>query len=368
MPGLFDPINQWFEGTDMAGQSDLYEPADYAGARRDLLGGLGGIFLAAGMAPPGQRGQIIAQGLPQAMGGYRGSLQEGFKERMLGEKYKGWKGFKEAAAAGKFGDLPPGMAEIMKFTDPESSMKMIGDYYSQAAPAPDFITLMPPSGDVSQARTFNDRDPQVAELLQQGWNKQQSAPISLTMTGEQNKFKNAMDLRQMYLTESADFQKVNSAWANVQSAAKLAQETGSDQSLITAVAKMYDPTSSVMQGEKESYMTGAGLSDQMKAYFTSLLGQGVLGPEIRRGLIDAAQSRYEEQSALQQGRRDTYSKAAMENNADPGFVAPDLTYGVQAKQKQPQINDWAKVPEGAVVVDENGKRFKKVNGQKVEAP
>ena len=58
------------------------------------------MFLAAGMAPPGQRGQIIAQGLPQAMGGYRGSLQSGLKERMLGERMQGWKGFKEAAAAG----------------------------------------------------------------------------------------------------------------------------------------------------------------------------------------------------------------------------------------------------------------------------
>lgn len=147
-----------------------------------------------------------------------------------------------------------------------------------------------------------------------------------------------------------------------------------DLDYVYALARVFDPNSVVREGEMVLVNNTQSLPDQLVGYINALNGGERLTPDTRRALWEAASGRmaqYKEQLDADLGSfRDIAGRYGL-NEADiiPNIV-PLKTLAPEnaTATAQPSVGDemeWDAVPEGALVEDDSGKRFRKQGGRPV---
>lgn len=137
-------------------------------------------------------------------------------------------------------------------------------------------------------------------------------------------FKEEDKLRSDYLSQSKNFQVVQSAWNNLKG--KLKDPTGaSDMSMIFAYMKLLDPTSTVREGE---YATASNVGTIPQTIFgkynKAIEGKGFLDPKVRESFIKEAKGMYENALSSHKQNVDQFTEIAKSYNLDPKRVAINL--------------------------------------------
>ena len=312
MAGLLETGGDWFSGKDMEGQSTLYTPEDYANARRKLLGNMGWTLIGAGLAPRSQRGAILAKGMPEATSGYDEDLQAGFKERMAGEKYKQWQEFKQMAASGQLGDLPPSLQQLIQYADPETGLKVAADYLTKGMDPVNWQTT-----EVNGRRVaFNPRTLETKDL---GAVKGDTA--------ENQRFMQERKLYDDYSIQAKPFVQRREAYQNIRSAYEVDDEM-SDIAMVFNYMKMLDPTSTVARGEQANAGNAGGVPNEVINLYNYIVGGGDLNPNQRKKMMDQATRSYATQLQTYQELRKSFQSDAQSYGLDPERVIPDFQFGV----------------------------------------
>jgi hypothetical protein len=157
-------------------------------------------------------------------------------------------------------------------------------------------------------------------------------------------FKEEDKLRGDYLSQSKNFQVVQSAWNNLKG--KLKDPTGaSDMSMIFAYMKLLDPTSTVREGE---YATASNVGTIPQTIFgkynKAIEGRGFLDPKVRESFIKEAKGMYE--NALDSHKQvvEQTKQLAKQYNLNPERVTIDLV----TRDKGPEIDNAVKELEASL--------------------
>lgn len=155
-------------------------------------------------------------------------------------------------------------------------------------------------------------------------------------------FKEEDKLRSDYLSQSKNFQVVQSAWNNLKG--KLQDPTGaSDMSMIFAYMKLLDPTSTVREGE---YATASNVGTIPQTIFgkynKAIEGKGFLDPKVRESFIKEAKGMYENALSSHKQNVDQFTEIARSYNLDPKRVAINLVAKDAASEIGNAVTELAK--------------------------
>ena len=107
-----------------------------------------------------------------------------------------------------------------------------------------------------------------------------------------------------------------------------------DIGLVYALAKAYDPTSVVREGEFNTMNASSGVKNKLMGLYTKAAGEG-FSPEVRTEIMRELRSQYTAQKSLYDKTRDTYVDLAKTINVDPKMVAMDYSAGVPQAPGRP---------------------------------
>jgi len=93
--------------------------------------------------------------------------------------------------------------------------------------------------------------------------------------------------------------------------------------MVYALAKIFDPTSVVREGEVVMANDTQGLADRLNGFVASIQGEGRLRPEARLGLLNEAQSRMQAFKGAFDQDRTFYGGILKKRGIDATDVIPD---------------------------------------------
>lgn len=157
-------------------------------------------------------------------------------------------------------------------------------------------------------------------------------------------FKEEDKLRGDYLSQSKNFQVVQSAWNNLKG--KLKDPTGaSDMSMIFAYMKLLDPTSTVREGE---YATASDVGTIPQTivgkYNKAVLGGGFLDPKVRESFIKEAKGMYDNALDSHKQLVEQTKQLAKQYDLNPERVTINLV----TRDKGPEIDNAVKELEASL--------------------
>ena len=127
-------------------------------------------------------------------------------------------------------------------------------------------------------------------------------------------------LRDDLRTDLGDFSQRQDAWGTINYLYQNQSGT-SDLALVTAFAKILDPTS-VVRGEEAKAIAGSGswTAAQMLEIKNALDGGGTLSDEVRADIMNIAKDQYSRSLADARAKYENYSKLATAYGLDPKYL------------------------------------------------
>lgn len=160
------------------------------------------------------------------------------------------------------------------------------------------------------------------------WKKKDKSAMAAETFKEEDK------LRSDYLSQSKNFQVMQSSWNNLKEKAK-DPSGASDMSLIFAYMKLLDPNSTVREGEYANARNVGTIPQSLWGqYNKAVSGEGFLDPKVRETFIKEAKGMYDNALSAHQQTVDQFSQIAKSYNLDPKRVVIDLV----PKQTTQEIN------------------------------
>lgn len=131
-----------------------------------------------------------------------------------------------------------------------------------------------------------------------------------------------------------------------------------DGALIYSIAKVWDPTGSVMEGDKESIRGNRSIPQSIKAYAERIFNGTQLLPEERAGLLSVTQSMVEQKSKNLENQKAPYVSLSKQFKGSGDLLINPLTDVLKVEpQKMPSLDDISKAAQA-----ELARRRKKDNG------
>tara|TARA_R100001460_G_scaffold22439_1_gene45693 strand:- start:453 stop:1415 length:963 start_codon:yes stop_codon:yes gene_type:complete len=182
---------------------------------------------------------------------------------------------------------------------------------------------------------YKKNNPGMADILEA---LESGVPYQLLMM-QQNKnqdsnklrFGNEDKLRDEHQKLSGTFIDVRDAYGRILSNAE-EQTAASDLSLIFNYMKMLDPGSVVREGEFANAQNSAGVPDQIRARYNSILSGERLAENTRQDFIQTAQDLYKTQLASQSSLDKNYKDLATSYGLDANKVVLDFSSPIAKKE------------------------------------
>ena len=134
-----------------------------------------------------------------------------------------------------------------------------------------------------------------------------------------NRITNERDLRREFETTTAEYRTVRQAFMKVESS--LAQQTGiGDVGGIFGTMKIFDPPSTVREGEFATAQNAGGVPERIRGLYNQVLNGQRLTPQQRDEMIAVARAQYGTYEQGYQGRVADYSRMAEGYGIDPRNV------------------------------------------------
>lgn len=166
--------------------------------------------------------------------------------------------------------------------------------------------------------------------------KAQAGRTSLNVnTSEDKTFENETALRKEFntLPEVVGYKAAIPAFKAVQDAAtRLTPQ--SDINIIYGIAKLYDPTSVVREGEYATIANSQAIPERIKSLAQQIQGKGKLTPETRAQLMVEARQRIGTLQGEYNGAKSTYEGIAKKRQLDTGNVFAPVGAGIDANKPQ----------------------------------
>lgn len=134
---------------------------------------------------------------------------------------------------------------------------------------------------------------------------------------------NSTNLRKEFddLPEVKNYKLARTAFKSIEDATKR-NTTASDINIVYGIAKLYDPTSVVREGEYATVANSPNIPARIQGWAQYLAGGGKLTPQVKADLLAEAQSRMAAYENEYTPQRKNYEKIAIDSNADPKLVFP----------------------------------------------
>lgn len=123
------------------------------------------------------------------------------------------------------------------------------------------------------------------------------------------------------LPEVKDYKAAVPAYKSVVDAAKR-NTPQADINLVYGIAKMYDPTSVVREGEYATIVNSANIPDKIKGYAQYLAGGGKFTPEVKAALVKEAEGRMNSFDEQYQKARADFETISQSSGAKPSLLFP----------------------------------------------
>jgi hypothetical protein len=145
------------------------------------------------------------------------------------------------------------------------------------------------------------------------------------------------------------FPEVQRSFMGMQDAMKN-PTAGSDMRSIFLLMKMYDPNSTVREGEYATAQKATGVPGQIMNIYNATLSGQKLTPEQRQDFLNQAHGMYKNAATQYQDYRAQYAGIAQKVGADPEIAAPNMDF-VERSNAAPAVSNKpaapAKVPTAA---------------------
>jgi hypothetical protein len=137
----------------------------------------------------------------------------------------------------------------------------------------------------------------------------------------QTGFKNETDLRKEFegLPEVKNYKQAYPSYAGIVDASKRSTPMA-DINMVYGLAKLYDPTSVVREGEYATVANSPNIPERVKGWAQYLSGGGKLTPEVKSQIVAEAQSRISTYKAEHDKARGSYEGIAKRRGIDPANV------------------------------------------------
>jgi len=138
-------------------------------------------------------------------------------------------------------------------------------------------------------------------------------------------FKNETDLRKEFegLPEVKNYKQAYPAYASIVDAAKR-NTTQSDINIVYGLAKLYDPTSVVREGEYATVANSPNIPEKIKGYAQFLAGGGRLSEETKKQILAEAKGRIGSYEGEVRKAKTSYEGIAKKRGMDPANVFTDM--------------------------------------------
>lgn len=149
----------------------------------------------------------------------------------------------------------------------------------------------------------------------------------------QQQFSRANSLRDEYNQQTqsyrgiADIVRRSDTYANEVAAGRSRPNSQSDIGLVYALAKVYDPTSVVREGEFATVARSGGMGPQIQGYVNRIFSDGQLPPQIRIGILNSLRQSYRAAQQQYNQVRSRYEGLATQSGIDPSYVIDDYSAG-----------------------------------------
>jgi hypothetical protein len=143
----------------------------------------------------------------------------------------------------------------------------------------------------------------------------------------ERRIQNEAALRREYESATEEYRNVRQAFQKVE--ASLAQGTGiGDVGGIFGIMKVFDPTSTVREGEQASVQNSGGVPDRIRAAYNQALNGQVLTPQQRADILAVGRAQFGTYEQGYQSRVADFTRMANDYGIDPrnivgGDEAPD---------------------------------------------
>ena len=123
------------------------------------------------------------------------------------------------------------------------------------------------------------------------------------------------------LPEVKSYKLAKTAYKSIEDATKR-NTTASDINIVYGIAKLYDPTSVVREGEYATVANSPNIPEKIKGLAQYLSNGGRLTPQVKADILAEAQGRMAAYEGEYLPQRQNYEKIAKDSNADPKLVFP----------------------------------------------
>jgi hypothetical protein len=167
--------------------------------------------------------------------------------------------------------------------------------------------------------------------------------------GNNQEFSRANSLRDEYNTQTTGYRTIADFAARSESyvqRANAGQPSGQgDVGLVYALAKIYDPTSVVREGEFAMVARQGGYGEQMQSWVETAMGRG-FSPAIREQIMREIRNGVSAAQAQRDQTRTRYEGLAQRAGVDPALVIDDYTAGAPPAGAPPAGGGGALPPPG----------------------
>jgi len=141
----------------------------------------------------------------------------------------------------------------------------------------------------------------------------------------QTGFNNEQGLRKEFesLPEVKNYKQAYPAYAAIKDATGR-NTTQSDINIVYGLAKLYDPTSVVREGEYATVANSPNIPEKVKGYAQYLAGGGRLSPETKKQILAEAQGRIGTYETEAKKAKTSYEGIAKKRGMDPASVFADM--------------------------------------------
>jgi hypothetical protein len=133
------------------------------------------------------------------------------------------------------------------------------------------------------------------------------------------------------LPEVKDYKAAVPAYKSVVDAARR-NTPQADINLVYGIAKMYDPSSVVREGEYATIVNSANIPDKIKGYAQYLAGGGKFTPEVKAALVKEAEGRMNSFDEQYQKSRADFETISQSSGAKPSLLFPKPYQSTVPKQ------------------------------------
>lgn len=147
-------------------------------------------------------------------------------------------------------------------------------------------------------------------------------------------------LRGEYVRRTDEHSRIERNWAIIQSA----DATGiGDVARIYAIMTMFDPRSSVKEGEQATAQNAAGVPDWVRSLYNTAVGGGKLSEGARKQLYSQAEKVYESSKKMAQSVESDILSIADRRGLNKDNIIPKATEKAQAEERDlPTVKEYLK--------------------------